>query len=88
MGIRTIISVSKIKKIIETKKNRNENIFREGRFSSPDSNVEGFSFLKLKFKGRINEIIININEIKIMINIKKLIVLYKPINWKLIIHIY
>ena len=44
VGINKIISVSKIKKITETKKNRNENIDRELLVSNPDSKVEDFSF--------------------------------------------
>ncbi len=66
MGMRRIISISKIRKIIDTRKNRNENIAREVEVSSPDSKVEGFSFLKFKFRGRIKDVNIKIIEIVVI----------------------
>ena len=60
-------SISKIKKIIDTRKNRNENMDREVKVSNPDSKVEGFSFLKFKFIGRIKDTSIRID---VMVAIK------------------
>jgi len=88
VGIKIIISVSKIKKIIDTRKNRKENIIRDFEVSRPDSKVEGFSFLKLKFIGKMKDKIIKNVVIRTINSISKIIILYLPLNWKLIVLLY
>jgi hypothetical protein len=87
-----VISTSKIKKIIEIKKNRIENGIREESIgSNPHSKGEVFSRSRIVFFEIKREILITIILIKKITKIisSKFKIIYtkifRPINWKLII---
>ncbi len=63
IGIKIIISISKIRKIKVVRKNRTDKGNRAFEASKPHSKLEEISLLNLKFIGKTND---KINKIKIM----------------------